>query len=74
MLTSTFGVVVIVIVGMAALAALEGVVLYAALRPTWKTGRGASRDGLLETGELQIPADQESGIAAEHPVPVGAGH
>lgn len=74
MLTSTFGVIVIVFGGLAALAALEGFFVYAAARPTWKTGRGASREGLHEPPGLNAPSSPDREVASEGRVPVGAGH
>jgi len=72
MLTSTVGIVMIVIGGLVALAGLEGVVLYAALRPNWKTGPGASTEGLYETPALEGAPAHSRPLAGGIRVPAGA--
>lgn len=73
MLTSTFGIVMIVLGGLAALAGMEGVVLYAALRPTWKTGRGASTEGLHEAPAPASTPARDSTVTRRSQVPVAVG-
>lgn len=60
MTTSTFGVIMIIIVGLVALGALEGIFAYASSRPLWKTGRAASTEGLYEPVALASAAGQQS--------------
>ena len=78
MVTSTFGIVMIILAGLVALAGLEGFFVYAAMSPTWKTGRGASTEGLYEapapgtTPGRAIVAGQEAAVTAESRVPAGA--
>lgn len=60
MTTSTFGVIMIIIVGLVALGALEGIFAYAASNPLWKTGRAASTEGLYEPVALAGAAEPQS--------------
>lgn len=60
MTTSTFGVIMIIIVGLAALGALEGIFAYASSSPLWKTGRAASTEGLYEPVALASAAEPQS--------------
>jgi hypothetical protein len=50
----------IIIVGLVALGALEGIFAYASSSPLWKTGRGASTEGLYEPVTVASAAGQQS--------------